>query len=1380
VGASIASCSGGHGDERVSSQSQSLVSPNGAITAKADEARTGWYPNQPALTPSVVSGSTFGRLFTTKLPLSPGELVFAQPLVSGTSVFVATEANDIYTLDSETGAVQAARSLGPAFNAADVSCGDLYPTIGVTGTPVIDASTNIAYFFSKTYKSSSSTPAWYAHAVDVATLTEQANFPVEIAGTATNSSATFDPKVEHQRPGLLFMNGVVYAGFGSHCDGGDYRGFVVGVSTKGSIVAMFATEPGPPTAHGAGIWQSGGGLASDGAGRIFFMTGNGYDTPLSTPTPTNSPPATLENALVRVDVQSDGSLVAKQFFLPYDAATLDQSDLDFGAGGPLALPNQFGTTAHPHLVLAGGKEGNLYLLDRDNLGGFEQGPNNGDGALAEVSTGKGLWSTLALWPGDGGWIYAMTNQGPFEAFSYGLESNGVPALTLVGKTTDTFGFTSSPIVTSNGTTSGSAIVWITYNGGATKALRAYNPIPDSSGTLDLLFQDALSCHSKFAVPGVGNGRIYVGTCDGQVVGYGAPITAGVSGSPVNFSNVVVGQSSTQTVVLTANQATQISAISSSDGSFTVGTPSSPLPANLAQGGTLSVPVTFTPANAQSYVATLNVTTSTGAAAVSMQGTGLSPNGVLAGNRTTIRFGGLDIGASLTSNVILSNTGAGQLVFSAFAQPAAPFSVSSPPAAGQVLAGGASVTVPVTFAPTAAGSYSATLQFMSDSGTVSVYVSGTSAAPTPLTITPLALNFGNVAAGATSSMSFTLSNPGAVDVTVTKSKPPSLGVFAATTTLTEGTVIAAGTSLTETVQFAPSTTGTFNDQWIIGDNGGGGAQTVTFTGTSGAFVIGQSTVLPIDDSGNGNWMIAQSATLSKTATIESLSFYVVSAAGSLRLGVYDATGPGGGPGAKVAETPEITTTTVGWDSANVVSPVSLSAGTYWLAYLSSSDALHSRRTGDGGGASQYYVLPYGPLPSTFATGATTDTVQWSVFATLVPVTPGQDAGTSADGAPGSDAGPPVDSSSGADVSPPVDSSSGADVSPPVDSSSGADVGPALDSGPTGPTVATAAAATLSSSGRTATLSVLGADSAGEASLVYTWSTTGMPPAAATFSPNGTNAAKSAIATFASAGTYSLNVKISDAQGNATSSATTVAVPQMVTTVAVTPASVSLQTKATQQFAATADDQFGALVAPAPAFAWSVSAGGSVTTSGLFTAGSAPGGPFSVVAASGGQSGAAAVTITAPPPITIGQSSVLPIDDSSNGNWMIAQKATLSETATIESLSFYVVSASGSLRLGIYDATGSGGGPGAKLAETPEITTTTVGWDSANVVSPVSLPAGTYWLAYLSSSDALHSRRTGNGGGASQYYVLPYGPLPSTFATGATTDTVQWSVFATLQP
>ena len=497
-------------------------------------------------------------------------------------------------------------------------------------------------------------------------------------------------------------------------------------------------------------------------------------------------------------------------------------------------------------------------------------------------------------------------------------------------------------------------------------------------------------------------------------------------------------------------------------------------------------------------------------------------------------------------------------------------------------------------------------------------------------------------------------------------------------------------------------------------------TATVSVTSGASIImGEASVLPLDDYGNANLLLAQKATLSQAATVQSLSFYVTTASGKLRLGIYDASGPGGGPGSLEAQTAEITPTT-GWNTAGVTAPVSLPAGTYWLTYLTSSDSLHFRRAGSGTYVMGSYA--YAALPSAFPASPSSGADHWSFYATL-------------------------------------------------------QTGPVQLNQP--PTVAApASAAPVSVTGTTTNLGVLGADDGGEAGLTYTWATAGTAPAPVAFSANGTNAAKSATATFAKAGAYGLQVTLKD-EGNLTAtSAVSVTVTQSLSAVGVTPSSAAVAANATQQFAAIARDQFGSPMSPQPAFAWTVSGGGTIDgASGLFTAGGSAGGPFSVTASTGGLSGTATVAVSALAPITMGEASILRRDDNGNANLLLAQKATLSQTATIQSLSFYVAAASGKLRLGVYDASGPGGGPGSLKAQTGEITPTT-GWNSAGVTAPVSLPAGTYWLAYLTSSNSLHFRRAGSGAYKMSSYA--YGALPSAFPASPSSGSDHWSFYGTLLP
>jgi hypothetical protein len=164
-------------------------------------------------------------------------------------------------------------------------------------------------------------------------------------------------------------------------------------------------------------------------------------------------------------------------------------------------------------------------------------------------------------------------------------------------------------------------------------------------------------------------------------------------------------------------------------------------------------------------------------------------------------------------------------------------------------------------------------------------------------------------------------------------------------------------------------------------------------------------------------------------------------------------------------------------------------------------------------------------------------------------------------------------------------------------------------------------------------VLGADDQGESGLSYRWSTTGTPPAPVSFSANGTNAAKNTTATFTRAGTYGFSVLIQEASGLSTTSAVTVVVNQTLTSIVVSPSAATVATGGTQQFTAAGKDQFGILLATAPAFSWSVSGGGTIGTSGLFTAGTVAGGPFTVTASTGGKGGTAAVTVVAPTTTTL---------------------------------------------------------------------------------------------------------------------------------------------------
>jgi len=839
------------------------TSATDGATLGADNYRSGWYPDQTNLSPSLVSGGTFGQLFDSSVN---GE-VYGQPLVDDGQLLVDTENNYAYGLDPVTGTILWTRQFGAPVLASAIACADLTPTFGVTSTPVVDQSTNVEYLVDNEYVSGDSGPtAYYMHALNLANNgAEEPGFPVQIRGTASNDpSLTFNATQELQRPGLLLMNGTVYAAFGAHCDHYPWQGWIAGVTETGTLQTMWTTTPGATDSSpdsGAGIWMSGGGLVSDGPGQILFATGNGASNG-SGPIPGKSPPENLGEAVVRVAVQPNGSLKAVDFFSPYDATTLDQSDLDFGSGSPIALPDAyFGTASIPHLAVEVGKEGYVYLLNRDNLGGVGEGPNGTDNVVGRYGPNGGVWSSPAVWPGDGGYVYIPTASGSvatsgsaglMDAYQYGVNGAGAPTLNLVGQSPDAFGFGSSaPEVTSSGTTSGSALVWTVWcadGSGAGAQLRAYDPVP-VDGVLKLVWSAPVGTSSKFNPPGVADNRLYVGTRDGHVLGFGAPVSAPVTAPAPTFPTTVIGQSSTEPLTITANSAVTITSLTPT-GPFTVQAPS--LPVVLAQGASITVPVTFSPTTAGPVGGGLTITVGTSeTAAVSLSGSGELAGPSLTSTTSGISFGGIAPNTQSSATVGFVNNGSQPLTVSAVDMPAAPFSVSGAPAVGSQLQPGAEVVVNLTFAPTVNGSFSSTLELDSTGGDLVVALTGNAASPGVLSIVPTSIAYGSVAVGSTSTKSFTVSNTGDTNLEITKSKPPATGPFVASTLLSEGTTLSPGESLTETVVFSPTAVGTVTDSWIINANDGTGLSSISFsgTGTQAGPVTAGSTA-----SSHGYWLV----------------------------------------------------------------------------------------------------------------------------------------------------------------------------------------------------------------------------------------------------------------------------------------------------------------------------------------------------------------------------------------------------------------------------------------------------------------------------------------------------------------------------------------------
>ncbi|MFF4112176.1 choice-of-anchor D domain-containing protein [Streptomyces sp. NPDC001714] len=778
-------------------------------TQGVDNLRTNWDQDESSLSPAVVQSSAFGRLFATKLD---GQ-IYAQPLVLGDQVIAVTESNTLYGLDRTTGAIEWSKNYGPAWPASAIGCGDLVPNIGATATPVYDPSTNSLYFTTKVDDGTSTHrhPKWLMHAVDPASGAERSGWPVTIAGSPVNDpSVSFDAYYQQQRPGLLLMDGVVYAGFGAHCDAWPYRGYVVGVSTTAhSITSMWATATGAGTG-GAGIWQAGGGLVSDGSGRIFFSTGNGISP---APGPGKTVQGTLAESVVRLQVGADHSLSTADFFSPSNAATLDLNDQDISSGAPMALPDGFGTGEHPHLLVQQGKDGRVFLLDRDNLGGMGQGPQGGDAAVSVSGPYQGMWGHPAFWGGDGGYVYVVGNQGPLRALKYGVRNGGTPTLTLTGQSQDTFGYTSgSPLVTSNGTDESSALVWMTSASnasGANGTLRAYSPTPDGNGLLQLLWSAPIGTATKFSTPTADRGKVYVGTRDGVLYGFGSPARTALTATSLDFGQVGVGASGSGQMKLTATQDVSITGLTAS-GPFTVDPSAVPTPAQptaLAANATLDVPISFAPTTTGGVNGTLTANLSDGQKLVfALHGIGTRPGfGAAPGS---LDFGEIPTGSTSTLNLQVTNTGTEPETIDSVDAPGGAFSASGLPSTGTVVPAGGSFVLSVTYTPTTDQVDSDALVISSGSGgamhTLSVPVTATAiTGQGHLEFSTSSLDFGQVPIGSSKSLSFTITNTGNIPVTVTKAKAPT-GDFNSPVQLSEGLVIGPEQTAVQSVTFTPRT------------------------------------------------------------------------------------------------------------------------------------------------------------------------------------------------------------------------------------------------------------------------------------------------------------------------------------------------------------------------------------------------------------------------------------------------------------------------------------------------------------------------------------------------------------------------------------------------
>ncbi|KAF2478258.1 WSC-domain-containing protein [Lindgomyces ingoldianus] len=851
----------------------SALSGTDTITWGGDNTRAGYQANHN-MDPKVVGSADFGQIFRTLLPGNfnglAAEQIFSQPLVyTGADrvqyVYVATTQNNIYKLDAKTGAIVKSRNLHVPFLQAELeSCVDINPLIGVTATGVIDPDTGIWYLTAKTYadqfqdgKFGPQNPPgrlngrYWQHAIHTEDLSEAQNWPVLVDGTIfrNNPNRMFIGGNQHSRPGALLVGNYVFTGYASHCVQYNYTGAIIGFhKATGKIVEAFAMQGGPEanTVRGGGIWMSGGGLAYDGKGSMYFVTGNGYASQLKATG--NSvlgrfPPTSLEEAAVNAKINDDGTLTIVDFFMPWEKTQLDGADKDLGSSPLEILPSDvFSCPNHRRIGVVTGKSGKTYWLDLDNMGGYQNGPNKLDAIIGTFQNENSVYAGAAVLPLGGGYVYISVTQYQTHVFKFSCDMSGKALFTKVSDSPDK---NANILGTGHGTTTslngqeGTGLLWVSDVQGSN--LRIYDPIPPSSGPLKLLNSFVIPGVTKFTRPVFGNGRAYIGTTQGYLYGFGSPANLPLNcSSPYTFGSVEVGNASAPVTVgciaLTATSVTLVEVSGTKDFNIS-NVPTLPMSLKAEQSFTFSAIFSPSHVGSLSTDVTIHAVSATpgysSSVPVVLKGTGDSMKPILAIvpniNSFNIIFGQ----PSPTQSSLLWNLGNSLLTFTnisfSLTSEQGPWVTPNSTDDGNLQVGQfeflsvrttiqpkSSEPISITYKPNAPGNHAVYIRGFSDGGTAVLDVFGAAGTYPKAVIgfqtidgsawvsysntTPF--NFGTVYEAQSRSLQMRITNgggPNAVPLSVTVSKPPYgiPGIIGAANNidLAEGTIILANQSQT---------------------------------------------------------------------------------------------------------------------------------------------------------------------------------------------------------------------------------------------------------------------------------------------------------------------------------------------------------------------------------------------------------------------------------------------------------------------------------------------------------------------------------------------------------------------------------------------------------
>jgi len=508
----------------------------GVTTYHNDLSRDGANVQEYALNTTNVTSATFGKLFSCTVDGA----VYAQPLwvpnvnIGGGThnvIVVATMRNSVYVLDADTNPCQTywKQTLIPTGetygNNSDVVSADIFPDIGILGTPVIDPATNIIYLVTKT-KTSSTNYIQRLHALNLLTGAEQTNSPVVISASVAGNceggtTILFNALTENQRPGLALSNGIVYVAWASHGDNGMYHGWVLGYQTANlaAVPAVFNDTPnklGTTAYCKGGIWMSGGAPAFDSAGNMYVLTGNGiFDgTSGSATLPTD-----FSDSYLKLSTPTLGVL---DYFTPFNQGALDTNDSDVGSSGTAVLID---TTSGPnqHLLVGGSKGQIFFLLNRDNMGKYN---STADTVVQEWQGHSSSFQTPGFWNNNlyyFGVVFGSTTAGTVFTFNPTTRLFGT---TSTATTPSQFGFAGATPSISASSATANGILWAidtanfgTSDQGAALAGPAVLHAFDASNIATELWnssqatggRDTAGNAVKFTVPTVANGKVYIGT-----------------------------------------------------------------------------------------------------------------------------------------------------------------------------------------------------------------------------------------------------------------------------------------------------------------------------------------------------------------------------------------------------------------------------------------------------------------------------------------------------------------------------------------------------------------------------------------------------------------------------------------------------------------------------------------------------------------------------------------------------------------------------------------------------------------------------------------------------------------------------------------------------